>query len=361
MWACDACMRRTWLLGRISGYLQFQRKRLEDILGLDDDVLVRLWCEKVGDGLELEYAQFGACRAEAARASAEAAGLELVCRCDPSYPQSLRRLMQPPAVLHVAGGMDRFLELAGTDSVAIVGSRRATEQGVEVAQLLGRGSSASGLCVVSGMAVGIDAAAHRGALACGGRTLAVLAGSPATPAPRANTQLYREIRLAGAIVSEFGPKVATRDWGFVARNRIVAGLSQLTVVVQARKKSGTASTVRLARKSGIPVGAVPGSVVSRESAGPNQLLAEGAIVIRHPQDVLDAMFGAGLRHAASADRTTLRPEQLALVDAIAAGADTAAGLARAGIGGPLMLVKLAELELAGHIRRGPGGRYLIVG
>ncbi|HEX3801575.1 MAG TPA: DNA-processing protein DprA [Solirubrobacteraceae bacterium] len=353
-------MRRTWLLGRISAYLNFQRKRLEEILSLSDENLIDLWQHRVDDDLDREYREFSACHAEAARARAEAAGLELLCQCDQAYPESLGRLWTPPAVLHVAGGMERFLELARADPVAVVGSRRATEYGQGVALALGRGISASGLCVVSGLAGGVDAYAHRGALAAGGHTVGVLAGCAAEPYPKGNGRLYGEIRRSGAIVSEFGPGTAMRDWTFIARNRIIAGLSRLTVLVQAREGSGAGSTVRFARRLGDRVGAVPGAVTVSQSELPNRLLAERAVVIRDAQDVLDAVFGAGMRDAASADRAALNAEQLALLEAIASGADTVAALSRTGVGGGEMLVTLAELELAGCVRRAAGGRYLVV-
>jgi DNA processing protein len=360
MWACNPCMRRTWLLGRISAYLNFQRKRLDEVLSLSDQNLIGLWQHRVDDELEREYRQFSTCHAEAARAKAEAAGLELLCQCDPAYPESLRRLWTPPAVLHVAGGMERFLELAGFDPVAVVGSRRATDYGQGVAQTLGRGISASGLCVVSGMAGGVDASAHRGALAAGGRTVAVLAGCAAEPYPKANARLYREIRRSGAVVSEFGPGTALRDWTFVARNRIIAGLCRLTVIVQGREDSGAGSTVNAARRMGCRLGAVPGAVTVSQSELPNRLLAERAVVIRDAQDVLDAVLGVGIREAASADRAALDPRQLALLEAIASGADTVAALSRTGAADGDMLVTLAQLELAGCVRRAAGGRYVAV-
>jgi DNA processing protein len=360
MWACNACMRRTWLLGRISGYLNFQRRQIEEILSLSDANLIDLWQQRAKDRLDREYEDFSACHAEGARAKSEASGLELICVCDDAYPESLRRLWTPPAVLHVAGGMQRFLELAGEDSVAIVGSRRATEYGKQIAEKLGRGISASGLTVVSGMAAGVDAAAHRGALQAGGRTLAVLAGCPSVPSPTSNTQLHREILRDAVAVSEFGPRTVTREWTFIARNRIIAGLSRLTVVVQGRKDSGALSTARFARRIRSPLGAVPGAVTLTQSEAPNQLLAERAAVIRDAQDVLDAVFGAGIRDAASAERASLKPEQLELLEMIAAGADTLGALARVGVRGDEALVRLAELELAGCVRRGAGGKYVVL-
>jgi DNA processing protein len=354
-------MRRTWLLGRISGYLQFQRRRVEEILSLDDQVLIHLWQKRVHDRLAVEYADFSACHAEAARARAEAARLELICACEPSYPRSLRRLRTPPAVLHVAGGLERFLELAGADPVAIVGTREPTGYGTQVAETLGRGISVCGLSVVSGMALGVDGAAHRGALAGSGRTVAVLPGCASEPYPNQHRQLHGQVLRHGVAVSEFGPGTSVRKWTFVARNRVIAALSRMTIVVQGRKRSGALLTADAAKRCGRAVGAVPGQVGVPQSAGPHQLLRDGAVMIQGPQDVLDAVFGAGVRAVAEAERAALAPRQRALLEAIVAGADTIAALTRTGVAAGELLQGLAELEMAGCVRREAGGKYIALG
>jgi DNA processing protein len=365
MSACDECLRRTWLIERVSGYLEFQRRRVDDILSLGDKPLIELWqemCERrrEQDQLEPEYQRFGAARAEVVRMAAAAAGLELICRCEPSYPERLLRLFGPPAVLHVAGGMSRFLELAAADPVAIVGTRRPTIYGTDVAKLLGRGASVSGLCAVSGMAVGVDAAAHRGALAGGGRTIAVLPGCAAEVYPKANQQLYNQILRSGVAVSELGPGASVRKWTLIARNRIIAALSELTIVVQGKSRSGALNTAQAARHLGSRLGAVPGSVLVAQSEGPHTLLREGAALIRNPQDVLDTVFGVGCRALLDPVLNGLRAEQRALLEAIRSGADTLAALASRGGVGDDALTLLAELELAGCVRRATGGRYVVI-
>jgi DNA processing protein len=379
MWACDDCLRRTWLLEQVSPYLEYQRKRIRSMLALNDRGLAELAEEKLQLGLPRAYEDFGEGDAEHARARAQAAGLAFVCRCDPAYPALLWRVPGRPAVLYIAGSAERFLELASADPVAIVGTRRPTPYGVDVARMLGRGVSASGLTVVSGLAIGVDRAAHEGALEAGARTISVLAGSAAEASPKANSGVYARIVRGGAVISELGPGSVPRRWTFVARNRIIAGLSRLTVVVQAREQSGTTSTIEAARESGRRVGAVPGSVLSRLSDGPNTLLAGGAAIIRHPQDVLDTVFGNGVREAEEKSRTGLDAWQLAVLEAVAGGADTLAALGRAetlraaraspsaqaepgqtGGADEELLVTLAGLELAGFVRRAPGGRYAIV-
>lgn len=364
--ACDACLRRTWLVERVSGYLEYQRRRIDDILSLEDQTLIDFWQEigdrrGVDDGLARAYAAFGGAAAEAAREQAQAAGLELICVCDPAYPERLRRLFGPPAVLHVAGGMSRFLALADADPVAIVGTRRPTIYGTDAARLLGRGVSVSGLALVSGMAIGIDAAAHRGALAGGGRTIAVLPGSAAEPYPKTNRQLYTQILRNGVAVSELGTGASVRKWTLLARNRIIAGLSELTVVVQGKSHSGALTTARLARKAGCRVGVVPGSILVSQSEGPHGLLKEGAVLIRDPQDVLDAVFGTGARTTLDPVLNGLSDEQRAVIEAIRAGADSLAALTRDGVAGGEVMAVLAELELAGCVRRAVGGRYVVAG
>lgn len=367
MTACDACLRRTWLVQRLSGYLEYQRKRVDDVLSLGDRALIDCWRE-VGErrglkgvdaDLESEYAEFGSEQAEAARERAQAAGIELICACEPAYPERLRRLYAVPAVLHVAGGLSRFLELAQADPVAVVGTRRPTVYGTDAASLLGRGISVSGLCVVSGMAIGIDAAAHRGALAGGGRTIAVLPSSPAEPYPRANLQLYRQILRNGVAVSELGQGAAVRKWTLIARNRIIAALAELTIVVQGRSRSGALNTARLARSIGCRLGAVPGSILVPQSDGPHGLLREGAVLIRGAQDVLDAVFGAATRELLDPVLNGLRAEQRAVLQAIRSGTDTLALLASRSVADGDVLALLAELELAGCVRRVAGGRYVV--
>jgi DNA processing protein len=362
--ACDACLRRTWLLERISGYLEYERPRIEEVLCLDDAALLGVVAKVAGRracDVEIpdEFGEFGSARADAERERADRAGVELICVCASDYPQRLRRLQGPPAVLHVLGGMDHFLDLARADPVAIVGTRRPTAYGTEVAQLLGRGASVSGLSVVSGMAIGVDAAAHRGALAAGGRTIAVLPGDVARPYPRANRQLHAQIVGSGVAVSELGAGGSVRKWTLIARNRIIAALAELTVVVQGRSRSGALTTARLAREVGCAVGAVPGSVMAAQSEGPHGLLRDGAALICQPQDLLDTVFGAGARRMLDPAVNGLRPDQQALLAAIRSGADTLAQLAAGDLAGGDVLALLAELELAGCLRRATGGRYVV--
>ncbi len=354
--ACPDCLRRTWLLGRLAGHLDRVRDRVDALLELGDDELIAAVAGAAGGEVAREHRSFAA---PAARARAAEADLELVCRCDPGYPQRLRDLAAPPAVLHVIGGVERLCGLLAGEPVAVVGARQASPYGLEIAEGLGRGLGCAGVTVVSGMARGIDSAAHRGALAGDGATVAVLAGGAERAYPASARSLHRRIPARGAVVSELGPGTATRRWMFPARNRIIAALSAMTVVVQGREASGALVTARCAAELGRSVGAVPGPVSSRLSAGPHALLRGGAELVTGAQDVLDGVFGAGARALPVRRRAALAPELAALLDALADGHEASAAFARAGLDVDGGLAGLASLELGGWVRRGPGGRFSV--
>jgi DNA processing protein len=210
------------------------------------------------------------------------------------------------------------------------------------------------------MAVGIDSAAHAGALDATALTVAVLPGGAEKPYPQGKRPLYNRVRQAGAVVSELPPRTAVRRWMFPARNRIIAGLSAATVVVEARERSGALLTSSRAIQLGRAVGAVPGRVTSPLADGPHRLLARGAAIVRGPQDVLDLLFGRGARTASPRSRVALTGELEELLRIISDGHDTIAALARAGQRPDSALVSLSALELAGYIRRDAGGRYRVV-
>ncbi|MDQ6605178.1 MAG: DNA-processing protein DprA [Actinomycetota bacterium] len=355
--ACDDCLARSWLLSRLTGNLELARGRIDAVLALPDAELVAAVAGSARKNVLDELTRFDAA---GARQQAVEAGLELVCRCDRAYPARLRELEQAPAVLHVAGGLRRFVRLIQDEPVAVVGARRASSYGLELARGLGRGLGAAGLTVLSGMALGVDRAAHTGALSGDGATVAVLPGGAERPYPPSQRGLHRQILGTGATVSELPPGAAVRRWAFPARNRIIAGLAAMTVVVEAGHRSGALVTARYAERLGRPVGAVPGRVGASQADGPNALLAAGAHVVRGPQDVLDTLYGAGGRAVPAVPRSELRPELARLRSAIAEGHDTAAAIAGSGIPPEQGLAALAALELGGHIRRGPGGRFVVI-
>lgn len=352
--ACDTCLARAWLLTRLAGHLDLARGRVAAVLGLHDEELIAALGGEQRDGIRAEFARFDPARA---RRRARTAGIDVICRCDSAYPSRLGALESPPAVLHVAGGLDRFLRLADEQPVAIVGARRASNYGIEIAAKLGSGLGAAGLAVISGMALGVDSAAHKGALGVAAPTIAVLPGGAERAYPPAKRALRAQICSTGAAVSELPPGSPVRRWMFPARNRIIAALAAMTVVVEAGEQSGALLTAAFARSLGRPVGAVPGRVTSPLSYGPNRLLADGAYVVCTPQDVLDLLFGVGVRRAPSAEQPELAPELRVLLAAIAEGEDTRGALARAGLPAEQGLAALASLELAGYVRREAGGRF----
>ncbi|HEX4497138.1 MAG TPA: DNA-processing protein DprA [Thermoanaerobaculia bacterium] len=218
-------------------------------------------------------------------AAAARLGARIVTLDDPDYPDGLRQLAPPPPVLHVRG------ELPAGPAVAIVGSRRADAYGREAADLFARSLAAAGITVVSGFAQGIDAAAHRSALAApGGRTVAVLGCGLGVDYPRGHAKLAEEIATRGALVSEFPCGLIPRAWHFPLRNRSLAALSVGTLVVQAALRSGSLITARHALDLGREVWAVPGRIFDEGSLGANALIREGAHLVQHPADLLETIL-----------------------------------------------------------------------
>jgi DNA processing protein len=357
--ACDACLRRAWLLGVLVGHLERSSPRRTDlsaVMMLGDGDLIRAVGGGEAAALRDRYRAFAP---GTMRSAVAAFGLHAVCRHDPAYPRALAEAADAPATLFVAGGWNRFVALTSESCVAIVGSRRASGYGLEVARTLGRQLSATGVTVVSGMALGVDSAAHAGALASGGRTIAVLAGSAHRPYPASKRALHQQLVEGSCVVSEMPPGAAVRRWSFPARNRTIAGLSRAVVVVEAAVTSGSLITAEFARALGRDVGAVPGQVSSPLATGANDLLFDGALVVRHGGDVLDLLFGAGARRVERPrDGSELRPALRRLLDDVDAGRTTIASIAAAGGDAGTALVGLAELELLGYVRRGPAGSYV---
>jgi DNA processing protein len=341
----------------MAGHLDHARARIAAVLELDENELIAALGGDLGGDLLRERDSVDPKRQ---RDRCSEAGLQLVCRCDPAYPVRLRDLPAPPRVLHVVGGLDRFLELAVRDPVAIVGSRAASSYGTGVARSLGAALGRAGVTVVSGMAHGIDSAAHAGALDAQAPTIAVLPGPADRPYPASRRGLHRRVVATGAAVSELPPDSPVRRWMFPARNRIIAALAAMTVVVEAGERSGSLVTAGFAQQLARPVGAVPGQITRPQAAGSNALLAGGATVVRGPQDVLDALFGVGVRAAANDDRPDLTDELALLLAGLADGHGTSTALVRAGYEPEEGLAALASLELAGYVRREGGGRYAVI-
>lgn len=372
--ACERCLTRTWLLGELAGNLENVRADVADVLALDDPQLIQSIGGRRRDEIRREYRTVPGNVTSGLRERAAAAGADLVCACSALYPEALRDLPGPPAVLHVLGGLERLRDACRQDPVAIVGARRCTPYGREVARTMARGLAAAGLTVVSGMALGIDGAAHTGALAAGApgaATIAVMPGGVDVAYPATNRRLYGEVVERGVAVSECYAGLKPRRWCFVARNRIIAALSRGTVVVEAGARSGALLTALIAAKLQRHVAVVPGKVTSDQSQGTNGLLVEGfplwmppraVVAVRGAQDVLNLVCGIGERSAPADQRPPLSPAHRDLLAAVAAGADTSAALAarRGSRGVGADLAALAELELAGWVRRGTGGRFTVI-
>jgi DNA processing protein len=242
--------------------------------------------------------------------------------------------------------------------VAIVGTRRASRDGLEVARAIGRDLALAGVPVVSGMALGIDSAAQRGAVDAGGLSAAVLAGGADLPYPRRERHLHQALVEKGLVLSEAPASGRAWRWSFPARNRIIAALAELTVVVEAAERSGSLITADLALRLGRDVAAVPGPVTSPFAAGTNGLLKEGATLVRNAHDVLDALYGAGGAPAARPASLDLEPHLAELLTAVGEGRTTVAAIAGTSPDrAEQALIGLTELELRGLLRRDPGGRY----
>jgi len=276
-------------------------------------------------------------------------GFRWLPRGSPGFPPLLGAIHDPPAGLFLRGAAG--VELLARPGVAVVGARACSPYGASVARSLGRELAAAGLVVVSGLARGIDGEAHRGALEAGGATVAVLGCGIDRDYPAAHRELARRIAETGLVVSEYAPGVEPAPWRFPARNRIVAGLTAATVVVEARERSGALITADLALEEGREVLAVPGEITSALSAGSNALLRIGAIPLTRAGDVLE-VFGI---EPQAAGATTLGAEAgitLARLREVPAGVDE---LVRAtGLPAGKIAAALAELELAGLVSEGEG-------
>ena len=225
---------------------------------------------------------------EEAAAEAErvrAAGVEILTLHDSRYPAPLKEIYDPPILLYARGRV----ELLAASEIAVVGSRRPSPYGTAVACKLSEELAAAGLAIVSGMARGIDTAAHHGALRAGGETIAVLGCGVDVVYPAENKKLAAEIATRGLIVSEFPMGSVAFPQNFPIRNRIIAGLSHAVLVVEGAQYSGSLITARLALDHGREVLAVPGSIVSRLSWGPNLLIKQGATLVQQWQDVVEAL------------------------------------------------------------------------
>ena len=291
---------------------------------------------------------------------ADRAHRQLVTLGDPDYPASLLAIEDPPLMLYRMGRLDA----APARALAIVGSRNATPQGLQNAQRFAQAFAEAGVTVVSGLALGIDGAAHEGALqgapADAVATIAVVGTGLDRVYPAQHRDLAHRIAERGTLVSEYPIGTPPLPENFPRRNRLISGLSQGTLVVEAALQSGSLITARMAAEQGKEVFAIPGSIHSPHARGCHALLRQGAKLVESAQDVLEdlRLVLPAAPAAPVQDAAPAAPAEQALLDALGydpVGLD--ALIARTGIPAPLLQAQLLELELAGHVARLPGGLY----
>lgn len=291
-------------------------------------------------------------------AELEKKNVHLLFQADSAYPEQLKAIQDPPYLLYYAGR----LSCLSMPMVALVGSRRASSYGMEMSQMLSRGLCDAGICVVSGLARGIDSAAHQAALSCGGHTIGVLGSGINVPYPPEHTPMLRQIAGGiGLILSEYPLDAEPRAFHFPHRNRIISGLCLGVVLVEGRIKSGGMHTVSSALAQGREVFAVPGRVGAFGSEGPHIILREGARIVTSAQDVLEDL---GLcrekpkKRPAQAE--TLPAVQKAIVEALAVEPLGLTEIAeQVGINENDLMTHLSMMEILGLVCRGVGNRFYL--
>ena len=292
-------------------------------------------------------------------------GRQVVTLGDPAYPPAWLNLEDPPLMVYVQGAVaddeTALADLWRGPSLAIVGSRQPTPQGEENARAFARHLGDEGWVVVSGLAAGIDAAAHRGALDSPSSTVAIMGTGPDQIYPRKNARLAQTLQeRGGVVVTEFAPGSPVLPHQFPQRNRLIAGLTQGTLVVEAALASGSLITARLAMEAGREVFAIPGSIHSPQSKGCHALIRQGAKLVESYQDILDELPQVGRRMtpSPSTPEKAVAPEARLQATLAALGTDPLTVdelLARTGLDVNTLQAQLLDLELAGHVARLPGG------
>jgi DNA processing protein len=273
---------------------------------------------------------------------------------DAEYPQLLLQTADPPAILYVKGRLD----LLNRPSLAIVGSRNASAQGTNNAADFARALSDAGVTIVSGLALGIDAAAHRGGLAGCASSLAVIGTGLDVVYPARNKALAHELAEHGALVSEFPLGTPALGSNFPRRNRVISGMCLGCLVVEAALQSGSLITARLANEQGREVFALPGSIHSPLAKGCHALIKQGAKLVDTANDILEELQLPGVRSVAPADPVVCAPDAARLLDQLGydpCGLDVLC--ARTGLGADVVSAALLELELVGLVETLPGGLY----
>lgn len=350
-----------WLaLALIPGLAPRRALTLAETHGGADALLAQTPATVVAMGLPPAACRAWAGARDRARVELEAlqrAGARLVTWDDPRYPARLRAIAEPPLAFTVRGALD----LDAAPAVAIVGARRASSYGRQVAEELASELARVGVTIVSGLAAGIDAAAHRGALRAHGRTVAVLGTGIDRVYPSWHAPLAREVVAQGALVSEFPCGAPPRKEHFPRRNRIVAGLALATVVVQATLRSGSLGTARHALEAGREVFAVPGPLGDPLHEGPHALIRDGAFLVRDAADVLE-VIAPQLRPGLAAARIEaavagLHPDEARLLHVLTETRHVDDVIRTTGLAPSTTLETLLALELRGLVVQEPGMRF----
>jgi DNA processing protein len=303
-------------------------------------------------------------RAADAISRADAASIVAIPWSAPSYPAALTTIADPPAVLWTRGRID----VLSAPSVAIVGSRGASPYALAVAEQLAGDLAARGMVIVSGLARGVDSAAHRGALSAGGVTVAVLGSGVDVIYPPEHAALAAAIDASGAVISELVPGTRPHPRFFPLRNRIISGLSRAVVVIEAGEKSGSLITARCALDQGRDVLAVPGNILNGRNRGAHALLRDGAKIVESADDILEELGSAASLPTAddaagaggeAANRAAGDPVLACLEPGEPSNLDEISE--RSGLLPPRLLPRLFELELQGLVRRAGGGRFVRTG
>lgn len=364
--ACDSCRRRAWLLAKLGARLEYRSRSLDpfwDLLALADAQLIDAVGGRRRAELRSAYDDFQADELPQATGPAQA---QTICRHGKAYPSRMSESPLAPHMLSVIGGLSRLRSMLDGTVVAIVGTERATDYGMEAARSLARGLAASGITVASGLSSGIAIAAHSGALEAGGATFTIMAGGVDRCSPARCRSLYMRLSNEGCTLSELPLGTKPRRWSAVARARTLALLGDLVIVVEADDNPYELACAHLAQRLAVAVAAVPGRISSPASRGCHELIVGGAALVRDAQDVLDLLYGASHvpRREVDCDARhgkALQPHLKATLDRIGEGRDTLEQLTATGRPRHEILTALAELELLGLIVRGDGGRYVPFG
>jgi DNA processing protein len=358
--ACPRCSRRAWLLAELGTPLDFRVRDLDrfwSLLELSDRDLIEAIGGRRRDELRGAYEAWAPIRDERIHG-----GVESVCRHHPCYPAILSKDALAPHMLSVRGELTRLADMLHAKVVAIVGTRRATDYGMELARELARGLATAGLTVAGGLGEGIARAVQTGVLEAHAKPLCVIAGGVTDCSPAWCRPLYRRIVEQGCAVSELqvSENARTRTWWGPASGRTLALLAQMTIVVEAGEHPRELACAHVARARGREVAAVPGRVSSPASQGTNALLMEGANLVRNTQDALDVLYGLSPHPPSNPSLCSgaLEPRLASVLERVGRGQDTVAKLAGNRMLSGELALALAELELGGLLTRGDGGRYL---